>query len=282
MQMLGFIESPRRRRERENPKPPRPPITILVFMGLLLINTVTFSFIPMSQSLSMNVTILFLVLVFIPLLFLGIYLATKFGYGIILAGFLSLPGAAVSVLVLGDFFGVLMGRIIIEDIDVRKSIYFSHAKIFQFKDPVLLDDKSIEIIDSQSVLQRPGGSSQLAIVKYKLVPILDRNQLPTDKIGTWAICSIVGVATKCNWDDKAKGGYQVGEPLRSLLLSKVQAHSSELGLETWQSPIFLFWVQSPKDKVLRAGYYGLSFLLFLNLFWVASVLIYYNIKSKSE
>ncbi|NCN08846.1 MAG: hypothetical protein GW938_03260 [Leptospira sp.] len=278
--MLGFIESPKRRKDSGNPQPPRPQIGVLVFMGLLLINTVTFSFIPMSQSLSMNVTILFLVLVFIPLLFLAIYLANKFGYGIILAGFLSLPGAAIAVLVLGDFFGVIMGRIIIENIDVRKSTFYSHAKIFQFNDPVLLKDKGIDVTDSHSVLQRPGGGSQLTTMHYKIVPVVDRNFLKTDKIGTWAICTLLPPATNCEWDKNAKGGFQVGEAFRSSLLLKVNSQADELDLKTWQSPIFIFWVSNPKERILIAGYYGLGFLFFLNLFWIASVLLYYRIKPR--
>jgi hypothetical protein len=279
--MQKFIESPKKKWGKNFGKSSQPEIWILIFMGLLLINTVTFSFIPLSQSVSLSVSIFFMVLVFFPLLFLGFYLANKFGFGILFAGFLSLPGAGIGVLVLGDFFGVLTGRIIAENISVRKAIYYPQAKIFSFENSKLLQEKKIEVNDSNQLSQMTVRNSNQRSMSYSLIPLVDKNYQENEKVSVWAVCSFSNRKDEnCFKDENISSGFQVSHNLRPLLLKTIRKEEGILGIESWESPIFLILVPYAKKRVIQAGYFGLSLLFFINLFWIISVLLYYRFQKK--
>ncbi|WCL48336.1 hypothetical protein [Leptospira sp. GIMC2001] len=283
-----FVETRNRSRGDRNPSNPDPPLWTLIFMGCLLINTVSFSFIPLGQISGFQVTILFLVLVVIPLLFLSLYLANKFGYGILFAGFLSIPGAAVGMIVLGDFIGVLTNRVVVEGIQVREAIYFPLAKVFEFEKPKLLLDRSVEFTDTRLVSQRPGGSGQAIPVHYVLVPIVDIDYVEGESVAAWAICASTDYSNRECFSDTSngiRGGYQVPHNVRKIFLgglkeSRTNSQSNIQPIKTVDSPIFLYWSAGSRNKILIAGYFGIGFIIFLNFFWVGSVRIYYSLKKK--
>jgi hypothetical protein len=280
--MQKFIETPRKKWGRNFGNSSNPQIWILIFMGLLLINTVTFSFIPLSQSVSLSVSILFMVLIFFPLLYLGFYLANKFGYGILFAGFLSLPGAGIGVLVLGDFFGVLTGRIIAENISVRKAIFYPQAKIFSFQNSKLLLEKKIIVKDNKTVSENFSKNSNLNsnAMNYALVPVIDEDYQENEKVSVWAVCAFLIAKGENCFQENAKSGFQVNPNLRPVLLKTIRMEESNLDLESWESPIFLILVPFAKKRVIQAGYFGLALLFFINLFWIISVLLYYRFQKK--
>lgn len=277
--MLGFVESPRRPGgDNERQRPLNPPVWVLAFMGCLLINTVTFSFIPMGQIVSLEVSVLFLALVVLPLLFLAIYLASKFGYGMLFAGFLSVPGAVVSVMVLGDFFGILTHRNFVENISVRESVYYPTAKILLFKNPILLEDKLLHVV--QSLSEKPISSTEPSLpATYSLVPIVDSDYQNSEKIASFAVCVHTGNQQEdCGFTQGWKGGFQVSEPLRLFLRASLRRNGEKLGIDTWDSPVFIHWVADPKERILTAGYLGLAMVLFLNLFWMGAVYLYHSLQ----
>lgn len=273
--MFAFVETPHRRRREEGFNPNKQPMWILSFVGCLLINIVSFSFIPLGGTISLEVSLIFLILVIVPLLFFSLYLASKFGYGIIFAGFLSIPGAIVSVLVLGDFFGMISGRNIVENIPVRNSIYYPTAKIFTFENPILWKEKTIKFTQAQEVGFRPGGSSHLPIRYYAVTPIIDSDYKPDESIASFAVCQLVHVNQEtCEYSNEYRGGFQIPENLRSFFIQSIHSKISELEITSRKSPIFLFLSGNPRQKLFQAGIYGLSFLVFLNVFWVLSVFFY--------
>lgn len=281
--MLGFVETPRERPEESGFGKSKPPLWTLIFMGCLLINTVVVSFIPMSQISGLDVSVLFLVLVVLPLLFLSIFLAGKFGYGILFAAFLSIPGGIASVIVMGDFFSLLSGRNIIQDIQVREAPYYPLAKIFTFKNPRLLHNQGLDTAYSQMVSGRAGGGNHLPAVTHSLVPIVDSDFRKGDDISAFALCTHNSKDRKdCTFRVSGiHGGIQVPDPVRKTALEILKSHRDDYQLPIQSSPIFLYWIPQPRERILLAGYYGLGFIVFLNILWVLSVYFYYTLQKKS-
>ncbi|MCC5815089.1 MAG: hypothetical protein JJT78_10055 [Leptospira sp.] len=283
--MLGFVGTPRRLPDDSgsNDNPDTPPLWTLLFMGCLLINTVTFSFIPMSQISGYDVSLLFLVLVVLPLLFLSLFLASKFGYGILFAAFLSIPGGITSVIVLGDYFAIAFNKNIITSIQVREATNYPTAKVFEFNNPKLLIEKKFDTVQNRSFRERPGGSEHLPPFYHSLVPIVDTD-FPEEgeDISAFAVCThSKDRPDNCNFSNRLIfGGFQVPESLRLVLKNASLENAKGLNFEIKNSPVFLYWVEKPRDRVVRAGLYGLGFVLFLNLFWVISVYFYYFMQKK--
>jgi hypothetical protein len=283
--MLGFVGTPRRMPDDSGSfhKSDPPPLWTLLFMGCLLINTVTFSFIPMSQISGYDVSLLFLVLVVLPLLFLSLFLASKFGYGILFAAFLSIPGAIASVIVLGDFFAITFNKNIVTSIQVRDATNYPTAKVFEFKNPKLLMDKRFDTIENRSIRERPGGSDHLPPFYHSLVPIVDNDFVDeVEDISAFAVCSHSQERPNhCNFSNLGIiGGFQVPENLRLVLKNASLENQKNLKLEIKSSPIFLYWVENPRERIIKAGFYGLGFVVFLNLFWIISVYFYYFMQKK--
>jgi hypothetical protein len=283
--MLGFVGSPRKMPDDsgsfQNFNPP--PLWTLLFMGCLLINTVTFSFIPMSQISGYDVSLLFLVLVVLPLLFLSLFLATKFGYGILFAAFLSIPGGIASVIVLGDFFAITFNKNIITSIQVREATNYPTAKVFEFTNPKLLIEKRFDTIQNRSIRERPGGSDHLPPFYHSLVPIVDLDFSDEgEDISAFAVCTHSQERPDhCSFSNTMiYGGFQVPENLRLVLKNASLENKNALNFEMKNSPIFLYWVEKPREKIVKAGLYGLGFVVFLNLFWIISVYFYYFLQKK--
>lgn len=278
----GFVETRNRRPGGRKPDGNQPSVWTVIFMGCVLINSVTISFIPMSQISSFDVSLLFLVLVVLPLLFLSLFLATKFGYGILFAAFLSIPGGITSVLVLGDFSSLVMGRNVVEGIQVREATYYSLAKVFEFRSPVMDLEKIFHSIQVNTFRERAGGASHTPPIYHSLVPVLDIDQGENEEISVFAVCTHSDQNLKdCGfYYPDVKGGIQVPENLRILFRSLVRENAEFLGRGVKNSPIFLFWIPKSKERILHAGYYGLIFVFFLNFIWAASVILYYSLRKK--
>lgn len=285
--MIGFVETPRRRPEEPESFGSPPPLWTLIFMGILLILTVTVSFIPLSQISGMDVAILFMVLVVLPLLFLSVYLTTKFGYGILFAAFLSVPAAITSTVILGDFFSLVYGKNIVEGISVRDATLYPSAKIFIFRDPILLHHKTFDSIPGLSPSSSRDGTdsshNQVKELIHSLVPIVDSDQKEGEEISAFAVCSHTSLEREdCSFlKTGITGGFQVPGQLRTFLHSILRQRSEDLGIVSKTSPVFLYWVPRPKERIYSAGIYGLGFIAFLNGFWAVSIFLYYNLKKKS-
>lgn len=280
--MFAFIETPEHGRKKGDSSSNRQPIWVLLFIGCLLIDIVSFSFIPMGGNVSFDVSLLFLILVILPLLFLSLYLASKFGYGVIFAGFLSIPGAVVSVLVLGDFFGLVSGRNIVEDISVRSAIYYPTTKILTFDNPILWKEKTIKFTKAEELGIRAGGSSRVPVRYYAVIPIIDSDYKENESIASFAVCQLTHFTDEtCEYSSEYQGGFQIPEHLRLFFIQSIHSKLSEINISSRRSPIFLFLSTNPRQKLFKAGLYGLGFILFLNIFWIASVFFYeYFLKKK--
>jgi hypothetical protein len=131
--------------------------------------------------------------------------------------------------------------------------------------------------------ERPGGSDYRAPVSHSLVPILDPDQREGEEVSAFAVCTHTPETLRdcAFYYPGINGGFQVPENLRLFLKSIVREQEERLQFRAKNSPIFLFWTARPRERILQAGWYGLGFLFFLNLFWVSTVYLYDRIQKKN-
>jgi len=168
--MLGFVESPNRRK----PTPPEANFNPrkLFFIGLSLILGFTILLLPFGAYFPVTISIWALLVFFLPLLFIGISLISKYGYVILIAVFLSLLDGGISVLYFGDFLGFLTETTAVANMDPREVVLSSRYKYVYLKDFLIKSESGGSF--QAPITIRARGKSKLygPVLHFKYAPIV--------------------------------------------------------------------------------------------------------------
>lgn len=281
--MMGFIETPRKPWwDSGSGKGGPQNVLLLLFTGILLINGMAFVFLPFGAFLSPSLGFLFLILVVLPLVFFGIYLIPKFGWGIFLASLLSLLTAGASIFLVSTWFGLETGSIIARDILVSQSTEYSGRKLILYRKPILATQPRIRILLPPQTEGRnqTRGSEPRPGKEILLIPILDSPRTEEkenlDKnlspISAWAVVFPGKEGEEGDWEsDEIRGGWQVQDPARSDLLTSIRRN---LPPEYSQisSPVLVYWQKKPEVRIRKLAIFGCFVILFANLIWIGVIL----------
>jgi hypothetical protein len=248
---------------------------ILLLVGLLIINGMTLVFIPLSIFVSKNISAAFLIIIFILAFFACIRYSYKFSYGTIYALFLSIIGATVSFLYLGEFVSLISGNLVKKNVSITDNLQYNSKKIIYFSNGKFLEDYSNQLL---GVVQPKVSRLQTTKpIYFQVTPFVEDSWKHGDPIRIWFVCNDAGMK-----DCLLNKGYRTGmlisepDPLKNYIKA-IEITKEKFGLTLHKNIHIIRWVKNPEYGILQTSFFATLVVLGLNIFWMLSVFIYYLI-----
>jgi hypothetical protein len=191
---------------------------------------------------------------------LGVLYSQKFGYIIMIACFLSIPGGAIGSLFLSDYLGFIRGTIFLKLPVPEDSIFHPYAKAFQW-------EQAIPISRFQYLWKDPSQSRQNVVIE--VVP-LSGSPLKKSPFSIWLVCQSKENASCMNFKEHVLRLPEDSEVGYSLA---IQAANKNFQLEQSKTLQLYHPITDANQYFQKKGIYSGMSILILNFLWIISLLI---------